>query len=400
MSWTSTNIVGITLRTSPSGDQFRVQHGSTYIGTVHSRKGAIQLLKEDGAEVRRKHNNEAEIALFRTLIPLFQQWLPTDVVSLQSTLNNPKSSAIRLYPVVYGAFLRAKEFEFRDLLLKWFLALSHEKRAILLDIGSHNDKGARLIFAALQGVCRKMQHIDRSWSNLHLNTRVAHHSGWLVLCQTLRVISTDEAGSASYGDPTRTYSYPAFSAAAADAIKILHRCQTTLSLYDAPADAASYKDTVCRMNDSLNCLMDNIGAMGDPESYKFLWNVRSTILGARATAGISDFCVPSNLSVVTFKRMFPDQNNYLGRWAKCLKVRSIKALAKSLKYTGKLHLLTMYSCLLMDARIRRYEARTFRSKKVKNAIGRAKAMCRCRRHGHEGHPAVVVEVAMQKLDLS
>ena len=104
--------------------------------------------------------------------------------------------------------------------------------------------------------------------------------------------------------------------------------------------------------------------------------------------------------MVTFKRMFPDQNNYLGRWAKYLKVRSIKALAKSLKYTGKLHLLSMYSCLLMDTRIRRYEARTLRSKKCKNAIGRAKAKCRCRGHGHEGHPAVVVEVAMQKLGLS
>ena len=130
MSWTATDIVGITWRASPKGDQFRVQHGDTYLGQVHSRKGAIQLLKENGSQVRPKHNNETEIAVFRALIPLFQQWLPTDVVSLQSTLNNPKSSVIRLYPVVYGAFLRAKEFEFRDLLLKWFLALSHDKRTI------------------------------------------------------------------------------------------------------------------------------------------------------------------------------------------------------------------------------------------------------------------------------
>ena len=400
MSWIATDIVGVTWRVSSKGKQFRVQDGDKYLGQVDSKRGAILLLKENGAEIRLKHDEEVEIAIFRALIPLFQQWLPTDVVSLQSTLKNPKSSVIRLYPVVYGAFLRAKEFEFRDLLLKWFLGLCHEKRAILLDIGSHKDKGARLFFAGLQNVCRKMEHVDRSWNNLHLNTRVAHHSGWLMLCQSLRVIIADTAGSAHYGDLTRKYSYPAFSAAAANAIKILHRCQTVLSLYDAPADAKSYKDTVAKMNDSLNCLLENIGTMGDPESYKFLWNVRLTIMGARFTAGISDFRVPKNMSVGTFKCMFPDQNNYLGRWAGYLKVRTIKTLAKSLKYTGKLHLLSMYSCLLMDARIRVYKATTLRSKRVKRAIGRAKAKCRCRVNGHEGHPAVVVEHAMQKLGLS
>ena len=118
------------------------------------------------------------------------------------------------------------------------------------------------------------------------------------------------------------------------------------------------------------------------------------------TAGISDFRVPRNMSVATFKRVFPDQNNYLGRWAKYLKVRNIKALAKSLKYTGKLHLLSMYSCLLMDARIRMYTAKTLRCKKVQVAIRKAKAKCRGRGHGHEGHPAVVVDVAMEKLGLS
>ena len=84
------------------------------------------------SKVRLKHNNEAEIALFRALIPLFQQWLPADVVSFQSTFHYSKSSAFRLYPVMYGAFFHAKEFEFRDLLVKLFLVLPHEKQAIFV----------------------------------------------------------------------------------------------------------------------------------------------------------------------------------------------------------------------------------------------------------------------------
>ena len=189
-----------------------------------------------------------------------------------------------------------------------------------------------------------------------------------------------------------------FTPEAAEAIRLLHQSQTIYSLYDATTDVKSYAKIVHSMSVGMNALLENVGALADETSYKFLWNARASIEGSRISAGLSDFVVPPSTSVSTFRKIFPDSNNYLLRWSRHLGLKKTKALASSLKYRGKAHLLTMYACILMDARIRQYPANLFRQRRVRKMSAKRKRLNRSP-HGHEGHPCVVVKAAMDELDL-
>ena len=69
-------------------------------------------------------------------------------------------------------------------------------------------------------------------------------------------------------------------------------------------------------------------------------------------AGVHTFRLPKNLSIHRFAKVFPDQNEYLTRWAKHLKVRTVQELMTKLRYrewTGTLEHVHMHSARFSPA---------------------------------------------------
>jgi hypothetical protein len=340
----------------------------------------------------------------QVLMPEFANWMPTDYISQKELIVKKGPNAhIMEYHACYAVFLRSKEYEFRVFWIQWFVTIrrSPQKLELLTCIASldptRRRQACQLFFGGLLQVCRKMLRVDRTWANTHLNFRISFHSGWLAMCGSLHVIATAPAGArgtVNFGDPKRCYRFCDFTQEAQDAIVLLHKGQAIMSLYDAPTSVAEWGQAVSRMSSSIQALVEDAGALSDPESYKFLWNARANLEGARMAAGVSKFKVPAGMTVAKFAANFPDQHEYLVRWAKHLKVGSIKALAAKIKYKGPLHLLTMYACLLMDARIRQFDPKTLKTCLRKLPKHRKSNRSK---FGHEGHPGAAVRDAMQEV---
>ena len=324
-TWQATDIVGVSTRSIRNGICFRVQGGGRYLGICSTRREAIQLLKDNDVEVNISRDEEAEVELFKKLIQIFGNWKPTDYKSHAKCLGDPKKAVIQFYPAVYGAFIRGKEFEFRHFLVRWFLLLSKSRRASLHCIVAQNsklrDEGCREFFHGIRSVCVKMEAVDRTWSNRHINTKVSHHSGWIMLCLGLRVLTTCASGGHHYGNPGLRYKYLAFTPEAAKAIALLHKTQTIFSLHDAPEDAVGYGKAVRSMEVGLHSLLQNVGAIADPTSYRFLWNARATLEGARFAAKTTRFMVHTSMTVNAFQILFLTKMNtcYVGRSTSALR---------------------------------------------------------------------------------
>ena len=187
-------MVGLAVRTTADGGEaFRIHNNSEYVPlTFHSRKDAIEHMKSLGMDIKATHDPEAEIGLFRALWPLFDNWLPTDYLSHRACVQNPKTSFIQQIPVVYGIYVRGKEYEFRRYLLDWVCSLNSQDRFKLLQVTSPREHekcyACQLVYNGLRKTCFKMRSVDRAWANANLNVKVSHHSGWLSLCHGLHLL--------------------------------------------------------------------------------------------------------------------------------------------------------------------------------------------------------------------
>ena len=187
-------MVGLAVRTTADGGEaFRIHNNSEYVPlTFHSRKDAIEHMKSLGMDIKATHDPEAEIGLFRALWPLFDNWLPTDYLSHRACVQNRKTSFIQQIPVVYGIYVRGKEYEFRRYLLDWVCSLNSQDRFKLLQVTSPREHekcyACQLVYNGLRKTCFKMRSVDRAWANANLNVKVSHHSGWLSLCHGLHLL--------------------------------------------------------------------------------------------------------------------------------------------------------------------------------------------------------------------
>ena len=127
---------------------------------------------------------------------------------------------------------------------------------------------------------------------------------------------------------------------------------------------------------------ENLGTLGDVDAY------RGSLIGDRTIAGVETFKCPAKMTVARFSQMFPDENDYLNRWAKVLGVTTVNKLARKLKYVDGLEFLSMFTCLLLDGRVREVASKTLRSPAVKISVLKKRRQMR-NAYGHEGHPAVV-----------
>ena len=132
--------------------------------------------------------------------------------------------------------------------------------------------------------------------------------------------------------------------------------------------------------------------MGVAEAYRGSWSQRASLIGDRLIA--NSFPLPRRVSVRRFTKLFPDQNEYLTRWAKHLKVRSTQKLMTKPGYKDGPELFSMFACLLQDPRLRAMPVRSFKKRGVRRAIAKAKRESK-NRFGHVGHPAVICARALE-----
>ena len=126
------------------------------------------------------------------------------------------------------------------------------------------------------------------------------------------------------------------------------------------------------------------------------WTRRATLIGERIASRVDgSFEVPASMKVHRFSKLFPDQHQHLRAWAKHFKQKDLKKVFKRLKYTGSAEYFSMYSCLLMDPRIRSLDHKTLKSQKVIKRIKVLRKSMRHPVHGYEAHPATVILAAME-----
>ena len=79
----------------------------------------------------------------------------------------------------------------------------------------------------------------------------------------------------------------------------------------------------------------------------------------------------------------------MAQFGKLLGSRTAVGLARKLDYDQDMFLLSMYLCLLCDARITALSPELLKSKKFQDKVRHYRRKCRDPVHKHEGHPAIV-----------
>ena len=105
--------------------------------------------------------------------------------------------------------------------------------------------------------------------------------------------------------------------------------------------------------------------------------------GLRFAAKTTKLSVDGSVPVSRFARVLPDSNDYLRRWAKHLKAPKILQLMRKLGYQGPKHLLSMHACLLGDSRIRKYDIKKLKNRKLMAAM-RSQYLKSKNSYGHLG----------------
>ena len=174
---------------------------------------------------------------------------------------------------------------------------------------------------------------------------------------------------------------------------VIHKEQVLHTMYGVADDAIAW-DRICTSAAiGLDSLTENGGALADLETSRGKWGLRASLIGDREIAGIKTFKLPLAMSVPKFATLFPDQNAYLVRWAKHLKIKSIAKLMSALGYCDSPEYFSMFTCLLLDTRIRRLPLATLSTKRAGAAIKGAKCKTK-NKYGHEARLAVVCKMAV------
>ena len=376
--------------------------GTFYVGSTVSKEEAIQMLVDYELPIIMEDQAAQEIEIFKRTYPLFSDWVPSDLRHVKEVMMDSSNSIIWFFPLIFAIFLRGKEYAFRDALLKWFSSLTAAQQQVLNQVCSHDPQrsliACRSIHRGLKIILNVMVHEDRTWFNINLNANVSHHSGWIPLllqCKILKKCCETEKGAMNFGSLTTNYCMQPLSPTIQKHLKELYKNQMFLNAFDVCESFEDYKRVV---KGSHVCSCDSFKKfprVPKQESYTSLWTKRGTIEAGRFQAGISKFHVPAGIRVIHFAKIFPDQNQYLVRWAKHLKVIGIHELAHALGYKGSLHLLSMFACVLMDGRIRMHSEKQWKTKGLKKSILKHRALARNAR-GHEAHPCQAILRAMPK----
>ena len=106
--WKSTQIVGVCMRSrDTTGDNsYRARNGREYLGVFGSMTQAMTALSNAGMEIQTVKDEDAEIALFRTVYPLFRGWRPTDYLTHEAAMSEPRTATLRTFPAAYHFWIR------------------------------------------------------------------------------------------------------------------------------------------------------------------------------------------------------------------------------------------------------------------------------------------------------
>ena len=390
--WMKTSIKGIHVRSHSRGSlNFRVMDGAVYVGSAVSKEEAIQVLVDYELPIIIEDQAAQEIETFKRTYPLFSDWIPSDLQHVKEVMMDSTNSIIWFFPLI-----------FRDALLKWFHSLTADEQQVLNQVCSHDPKqslnACRSIHNGLKRVLNVMVHEDRTWFNVNVNANISHHSGWIPLllqCKILQECCETKRDAMNFGSLTSNYCMQPLSPSIQNHLKELYKKQMFLNAFEVCESFEDYKRLVKGSQLCGLFSFNKFPTKPKKESYTSLWTKRGTIEAARFQAGISKFHVPAGIRVIHFAKIFPDQNQYLVRWAKHLKVIGIHELAHALGYKGPLHLLSMFACVLMDGRIRMHSTQQWKTKGLKKSILKPRFLTR-NSVGHEAHPCQAILRAMSK----
>jgi hypothetical protein len=399
--WQRSDVSGISQCRNADGVlTFRVrQRDGTYIGSSPSKAEAVQLLKDNDIEVVFKRNPQLELAIWHEVYPQFQGWRPTDVVSLEDAVTHSSYKELTEYPLIFHIFLRSKESEFRQMWLQWFGGLSDARKHLcnaFMGLDSDRvDKAAALVHGALGKTAKGMKSVDRTWANRNLNYGMSHHHGFISLALGLSVMQKASRASSqtfSLGDPDVFYELLPYQADCATQYTELFKVQVVLNTMPVAEDFECWESAFSTCSKTLKVFSTDAGAIADLSKYAGRWGLRKTLIGKRMCNNASSFKIPPKLSIKRFAKLFPDQCEYVTRWAKFLKVRTMQQLVSKLRFKDSLEFLTMFTCLIGDSRLRSQEVATL--KKVRPTITKFKRLSR-NSQGHVGHPACVYADAIK-----
>ena len=398
-----TDVVGITCRVDKRGRKtHRVFNGDEYVGTTkEGMQKAKLLLTQAGGTIRHREDAEHELALWKALYPQFADWMPCDYLTHRGLMKSTDGTKdIRQSPAVYQLWIRAKESEMRDLILGWFASRSCQEKLDLLKITSpvpsEANHAGRLLHDCLRQSILGMREVDRTWANENLNVQVSFHSGWLKMCQDVKVLVRAEGGM-HFGDGERRYQIKPFGPSCLAAFRVVHKTQTIFMMQGAPTDVLAWERTMEAIECGIGSIQENTGALGDGTTYRGRWTRRATLEGERMASGTDkSFAVPTNMSVARFGQLFPDQNGHLQRWSRYLGEKNIDKFISRLGYIGNVNFLTMHMCLFMDPRVKALDPKMLKLGKVKKRIVKLRKSMRGP-GGLEGHPANVCLAAVADL---
>ena len=130
-----------------------------------------------------------------------------------------------------------------------------------------------------------MRNVDRSWSNEDINVQVSHHSGWITLCQTLKLLQPNPQGM-NFGDLKRCYSIASYGSEFVTALQVIHKVQTIFMFQGAPRGALDYEKAMSRINDGMAAIPEAVGALGSADKYRGLWTRRQSLCGERMVSSL------------------------------------------------------------------------------------------------------------------
>ena len=289
-----------------------------------------------------------------------------------------------------------KETDFRLAVERRWQALTADHKVAMAGLASGDAdvalRAAKEIHAVWQGSLKDMVGVDRSWANTHLHTRVGFHLSWIAHAQRYKVLEKGDSRAhvLNFGGEGRYRCLP-FDEELVGTFQELARFSTAARLCGVAGSASEFEAVQHKLQTVASGLMK--GVLEDETAYLYQWVLRGVQLAEGSLRDLGPLQVAKNFDLARFAKLFPGQNTHLAHFGKFLGTRTAVGLATKLGYDQDMFLLSMYLCLLCDARITALSPELLKSKKFKDRVQHYRKKCRDPVHKHEGRPAIVCELA-------
>ena len=244
------------------------------------------------------------------------------------------------------------------------------------------------VHATLARTLHMMVGVGRdAWVD-NVSRKVSHHSGWLSLMDTYKMLrpAPVKRAALTLGQMGKQYEVipfdvnvhgPLFAAA--------HVAQQHLNTIKPPCTIANWASAT---GGDLKKELESRGhhlPRAKTDGYTLRWTMRAHLVTEMRVAGITSLSNSGRITPRSFAELFPDQNGWICAWGE--HHSDIKSLFHELSYTGPPELFSMYACLFGDESVMHTPVETLAQNENRLRVMREAYMAS---YGLAPHPAVLL----------